>query len=69
MKKLTYSIEQTIDGMFLGNKTRFINDYPPGQRPNLLGQVLLCNSVMRIAFFATRDLKVGEELFFFYGEK
>jgi hypothetical protein len=59
--------------MFKGNKIRFINEPPHNDRHkemlNCFPKALLCNSVVRLAIYADKDLRAGDELFFSYGEK
>ena len=50
----------------MGNKTRFINHQSEACNTNLNYKALWCNGVVRYAFFAKRDIKLGEELFFNY---
>ncbi|KFZ13542.1 hypothetical protein V502_06546 [Pseudogymnoascus sp. VKM F-4520 (FW-2644)] len=59
--------EMTIDAMWFGNATRFINHSEV--RKNCRAEVLLVNSEHRIAFFATENIDAGEELFFDYGKE
>ncbi|KAF2436792.1 SET domain-containing protein [Tothia fuscella] len=63
--------EQDIDSMKYGNKMRFINEPPPDDpgKQNCYPKTYLCNTVLRLGLFALRDLKVGEELYFSYGER
>lgn len=56
-----------VDSMHYGNKTRFINNSLDSQNINVQARLVLCNMVVRIGLFATRDIKAGEELFFNYG--
>jgi hypothetical protein len=49
----------------MGNKLRFINN-ADDKYTNCSPKNLLCNTVFRIALFATRDIKAGTELFFNY---
>jgi histone-lysine N-methyltransferase EZH2 len=49
----------------MGNKLRFINN-ADDKYTNCGPKNLLCNTVFRIALFATRDVKAGTELFFNY---
>ncbi|KFY39257.1 hypothetical protein V494_04065 [Pseudogymnoascus sp. VKM F-4513 (FW-928)] len=62
----TLNAETTIDAMWYGNATRFINHSTI--RKNCRAKVLLVNCEHRIAFFATENLDAGEELFFDYGK-
>lgn len=57
---------QTIDATKIGNKSRFINH---SRNPNLDAKNILVNGEMRIAFFAKKDIKKDEELFFDYQYK
>ncbi|KAL5348988.1 hypothetical protein ACLOAV_006414 [Pseudogymnoascus australis] len=63
----TLNAEMTIDAMWFGNATRFINHSEQGK--NCEAKVLLVNSEHRIAFFATKKMNAGEELFFDYGKE
>jgi len=56
-----------MDGTKAGNSTRFINHAQRADVINLEAKLLLCNTVVRLGFCATRDIKPGEELFFDYG--
>ncbi|KAI9726285.1 MAG: hypothetical protein M1828_001558 [Chrysothrix sp. TS-e1954] len=58
---------QDLDATYMGNKTRFINNQSSEYNTNLVCQSMWCNGFIRRAFFATRDIKMGEELFFSYG--
>jgi hypothetical protein len=49
----------------MGNKLRFINN-ADDKYTNCGPKNLLCNTVFRIALFATRDIKAGTELYFNY---
>ena len=49
----------------MGNKLRFINN-ADDKYTNCSPKNLLCNTVFRIALFATRDIKAGTELYFNY---
>lgn len=55
--------------MFKGNKIRFINEPTDEADRNCSAKAVLCNTVIRLAIYATRDLKVKEELFLYYGEE
>ncbi|KAF5867879.1 putative set domain-containing protein [Botrytis fragariae] len=62
--------EWTIDAMRMGNKTRFINHAESeADGMNCAARILLVNGEHRIAFRATRDILIGEELLFDYGPK
>ncbi len=49
----------------MGNKLRFINDANK-KYTNCAPRNLLCNTVFRLALYATTDIKAGTELFFYY---
>ncbi|KAH0364697.1 SET domain-containing protein, partial [Aureobasidium melanogenum] len=70
-QKLSYIFDlnrdQTIDSQRMGNKIRFINHAANSNLRNLRPKIMLCNLAHRIGMFAHRDIKVGEELFFDYG--
>lgn len=55
---------QEVDSTKAGNKFRFINNST--LQPNCEPQVKVCNTVVRIGMFATKDVDAGEELFFNY---
>ncbi|OBT78224.1 hypothetical protein VF21_03071 [Pseudogymnoascus sp. 05NY08] len=59
--------EMTIDAMWFGNATRFINHSKV--RKNCRAKVLLVNSEHRIGFYAAKGMDAGEELFFDYGKE
>ncbi|OBT82387.1 hypothetical protein VE02_08496 [Pseudogymnoascus sp. 03VT05] len=59
--------EMTIDAMWFGNATRFINHSKV--RKNCRAKVLLVNSEHRIGFYAAKSMDAGEELFFDYGKE
>ncbi|KAF2211453.1 hypothetical protein CERZMDRAFT_25236, partial [Cercospora zeae-maydis SCOH1-5] len=69
-QKLSYlfslNAEQEIDGTYFGGKTRFIN-HIVAKKANLRPRIIMVNTVFRIAMFANRTIKAGEELFFDYG--
>ena len=56
-----------MDGTKAGNLTRFINHAQRAEVINLGVKLLICNTVVRLGFCATRDIEPGEELFFDYG--
>jgi hypothetical protein len=56
---------QAIDATRLGNKLRFINHSK--NEPNCVARIIMANCVHRIGFFATENLRAGEELYFDYG--
>jgi hypothetical protein len=57
---------QTLDSTLVGNKLRFIN-HQPNPIANVKPRTMFCNTVQRMGMYATRDIAVGEELFFDYG--
>ena len=59
------SPEGTIDARFMGNISRFINHGNNGKE-NLESQNIFCQGNFVIAFYANRNIEVGEELFFNY---
>ncbi|KAK9453029.1 hypothetical protein V1511DRAFT_506318 [Dipodascopsis uninucleata] len=59
------SKDQCVDATRAGDKLRFINH--SRQNPNCHARILLVNGIHRIAFFARRKIKEGEELFIDYG--
>jgi SET domain-containing protein len=61
------TIEQDVDGQNMGNKMRFINH--SSTAANCVPRMILCNSVVRIAIEALRDIKKGTELVFDYGDE
>lgn len=60
-------LEQEGDGTHAGSKTRFINHSSDPKYINCYPGVYLCNTVKRIGFYASRDLRAGEEILFDYG--
>ncbi|KAI9752140.1 MAG: hypothetical protein M4579_005740 [Chaenotheca gracillima] len=56
---------QVIDATRAGNKVRFVNNTRYNE--NCKPKVLLSNGTHRIAMFACKDIKSGQELFFNYG--
>lgn len=56
---------QTLDATRMGNKLRFINH--SATKANCKAQVVMANCVHRIGFWATENLRAGEELYFDYG--
>ncbi|PQE31797.1 SET domain-containing protein [Rutstroemia sp. NJR-2017a WRK4] len=62
--------EWCVDAARLGNKTRFINHAETEKHGlNCEAKILWVGGEHRIRFSATRDIAVGEELFFNYGRK
>ncbi|KAF7703845.1 Histone-lysine N-methyltransferase EZH2 [Cucumispora dikerogammari] len=57
------SFFSSVDAMFLGNKSRFINH---SDEPNIEPRNIRDNHKDKILFFALKDIGVGEELFFTY---
>jgi len=62
----TLNTTQDIDSTNFGDRVRFINHAPPG-KTNLYPRVIMIDAVHRIALFAERSIKTGEELFYNYG--
>ncbi|MCJ1390602.1 hypothetical protein MMC18_003463 [Xylographa bjoerkii] len=58
---------QTLDSTLIGNKLRYINHQAPPYA-NCQAKTLFCNTVHRIGMFACRNIEVGEEILFDYGE-
>ncbi|MCJ1438247.1 hypothetical protein MMC27_007635 [Xylographa pallens] len=58
---------QTLDSTLVGNKLRYINHQAPPYA-NCQAKTLFCNTVHRIGMFACRNIEVGEEILFDYGE-
>ncbi|KAK4547138.1 hypothetical protein LTR36_001359 [Oleoguttula mirabilis] len=71
-QKLSYLFslnnKQEIDSTYFGNKIRFINHGGNGKN-TLYPRIFLVNAVHRIALYADRSIKSGEELLFDYGPK
>ncbi|KAK9466885.1 hypothetical protein V1512DRAFT_207367 [Lipomyces arxii] len=59
------SKDQCVDATRAGDKLRFINH--SRHSPNCHARILLVNGIHKIAFFAKRRIKEGEELFIDYG--
>ncbi|KAF2717156.1 SET domain-containing protein, partial [Polychaeton citri CBS 116435] len=57
--------DQEVDATYMGNKTRFINHLKYG-KANLVARIALVGTVHRIALFADKAIKAGDELFFDY---
>ncbi|KAH8179384.1 SET domain-containing protein [Sarocladium implicatum] len=59
-----------IDAAIYGNLSRYINHAPEKDRwgCNIQPKIVYVNGEFRIKFIAIRDIAVGEELFFNYGE-
>ncbi|MCJ1485939.1 hypothetical protein MMC06_006115 [Schaereria dolodes] len=60
--------DQVLDSTRVGNKFRYINHQTPPYA-NCRAKILLCNTVQRIGMFAVRNLEIGEELLFDYGDE
>ncbi|KAF2643347.1 hypothetical protein P280DRAFT_446843 [Massarina eburnea CBS 473.64] len=58
--------DQEVDASHFGNKTRFINNADK-QFSNCYARTVFCNTVNRIALYASENIKAGTELFFDYG--
>ncbi|EIN12427.1 hypothetical protein PUNSTDRAFT_124288 [Punctularia strigosozonata HHB-11173 SS5] len=56
----------TVDAATVGNETRFLNHR--SKNPDVVARIVLVNNVLRIGFFAERNIKAGKELFLDYGE-
>ncbi|KAF7877206.1 hypothetical protein EAF04_000891 [Stromatinia cepivora] len=64
----TLNKEWVIDATRMGNKTRFINHAESeAEGMNCVPKILLVQGEHRIAFRATRNILIGEELLFDYG--
>jgi hypothetical protein len=57
--------EQDVDATHMGNKLRFINNAKKNLS-NCGSRVLFCNTVFRVALYASTDIKAGTEFFFHY---
>ena len=70
-QKLSYlfslNATQEIDSTNFGNKVRFINHAK--DRANMYPRIIMVNTVHRIALYASRLIKPGQELLFDYGPK
>jgi hypothetical protein len=68
-QKLSYLFSlneiQEIDSTYFGNKIRFINH--ASRNFNLYPRIVTVNTIQRIALFANKSIRSGEELFFDYG--
>lgn len=62
----TLNTTQEIDSTYFGNKIRFIN-HAGNNKNNLYPRIFFVGGVHRIALFAERPIRTGEELFFDYG--
>ncbi|KAF2876911.1 hypothetical protein BDV95DRAFT_133448 [Massariosphaeria phaeospora] len=58
--------EQDVDSTNAGNKFRFVNA-AQGANANCYPKIVLCNTTLRIALYAKRDIPTNVELFFDYG--
>ncbi len=62
--------EIVVDADRVGNISRFFNNADPGMEElNMNTDVKFVNGEHRISLFAQRDIKVGEELLFYYGDE
>ncbi|PNS21809.1 hypothetical protein CAC42_407 [Sphaceloma murrayae] len=75
IQKMSYlfilTADQEIDSHHVGNKMRFVNHASTTGRNgacNLRPEIVICNMTPRIGMYATRDIELGEELFFNYGD-
>ncbi|KAL8346998.1 hypothetical protein RB601_003393 [Gaeumannomyces tritici] len=58
-----------VDAAVYGNLSRYMNHAEQGKKScNVVPKIVYVNGEFRIRFTAQRDIKVGEELFFNYGE-
>ncbi|KAL8284637.1 hypothetical protein RB600_009180 [Gaeumannomyces tritici] len=58
-----------VDGARYGNLSRYMNHADQGKKScNAVPKIVYVNGEFRIRFTAQRDIKIGEELFFNYGE-
>lgn len=58
---------KVMDSTKAGNSTRFINHSQRANVINLEAKLIICKTIVRLGFCATRDISPGEELFFDYG--
>lgn len=59
---------QQIDALLLGNQTRYIN-HMKDEFANVSVQIMSSMGREFVAFFAKKDINIGEELFFDYGKE
>ncbi|CAO2657552.1 Nn.00g036780.m01.CDS01 [Neocucurbitaria sp. VM-36] len=57
--------KQEVDATFMGNKMRFINN-ADRRFTNCYAKNLFCNTVFRLALYASTNIKAGTELYFDY---
>ncbi|KAG8943550.1 Histone-lysine N-methyltransferase NSD3 [Tulasnella sp. 419] len=62
----TLDSTRTIDSARAGNETRFIN-HDDGEKVNCAARAISVNGDVRVGFYASKDIQIGEELFFNYG--
>ena len=55
----------TIDARYIGNKARFIN-HGNDKESNLTSEIKISDGKYVIGFYATKEIKKGEELLFNY---
>jgi len=59
--------KRVTDGTTAGNKSRLMNHTHNARRINVTSKLLICNGIVRLGFFAVRDLAPGTELVYDYG--
>jgi hypothetical protein len=58
--------DRTLDATRAGNKTRYMNNAHSAYVINVNMKLMVCSGIVREAFYASRDIEPGEELFFDY---
>ncbi|KAA1477429.1 SET domain-containing protein [Dentipellis sp. KUC8613] len=64
-----HDLKTYIDGMKLGNETRYLNHPSLKQKTNVEAMMIAVNGDQRIALFAKHRIEKDEELLLDYGEK